>query len=80
LSKGDTSALILIKPTIEYLTGYMDALKRGWSPDNMREAARLEELEWIRRDRSSFLESLEDRRAKADPVRLPMRITPLRSV
>jgi len=63
--------MMLVRPTREYLAGYVAALKRGWSPDNMREAARLEELEWIQKDPVSFLESLEDRRAKAGPVRLP---------
>jgi len=62
--------MVLVKPSREYLPGYLDALKRGWSPDNMRAAARPEELEWIERDSGSFMESLEDI-AKAGPVRLP---------
>ena len=36
----------LVWPALEYLPGYVDALKRGWSPDNVRgEAATLEDLD-----------------------------------
>lgn len=29
----------LVRPSAALLTSYADALERGWSPDNMREAA-----------------------------------------
>jgi predicted acetyltransferase len=62
----------LVWPGREYLAGYVDALERGWSPDNVRgaEAAR-EQLEKIAQDADAFLASLVDREAKGDPVRLP---------
>jgi hypothetical protein len=50
----------------------MAALRRGWSPDNMRaEAAALEELDEIARDPAAFAERLDDRDARGGPVLLP---------
>jgi predicted acetyltransferase len=62
----------LVWPSPEYLSGYVDALRRGWSPDNVRpaEAAR-EQLAKIDADPDAFLASLVDREAKGDPIRLP---------
>lgn len=53
------------------MSSYVAALKRGWSPDNEREETRLEELKKIESDPERFLESLDDREAKGEPVRLP---------
>lgn len=63
--------MILVRPAEQYLASYVDALQRGWSPDNMQERARLDELERIERDWREFLDSLEDREAKGGPIRLP---------
>lgn len=41
------SAVRLIWPTEKYLPAYADALRKGWSPDNVRPEAALEELEAI---------------------------------
>jgi len=50
----------------------VDALRRGWSPDNLRgEAAAREELEWIARDRNEFLASLVDREARGARIVMP---------
>jgi len=64
--------MMLVWPAAGYLPGYVDALKRGWSPDNVRreEAAR-EHLEKIALDAGAFLASLVDREAKGDPITLP---------
>src|SRR6185503_3048860 len=64
--------MTLVWPAIEYLPGYVDALKRGWSPDNVRgdEAAR-EQLAKIAADADAFLASLVDKEAKGDPIVLP---------
>jgi hypothetical protein len=35
----------LVWPTEEYLPSYVDALRRGWSPDNLRPEAAREELD-----------------------------------
>jgi len=61
----------LVWPSMEYLPGYVAALERGWSPDNVRgEAAAQENLERIARDPGAFVASLVDREAKGEPIRL----------
>ena len=64
--------LKLVVPSLAYLDDYADALKRGWSPDNLRpeEAAR-DELEHIDADPAAFVGMLDDREAKAGPITLP---------
>jgi predicted acetyltransferase len=62
----------LVRPAPEHLTEYETALRRGWSPDNVRgEAARLEQLEKIARDAVGFLAGLDDRPARGGPITLP---------
>ena len=62
----------LIRPSGPYLPAYVDALRRGWSPDNLRgEAAIREELEAIAFDPQAFLARQDDPEAKAGPVTLP---------
>lgn len=61
----------LIVPAIERLPEYADALRRGWSPDNLRDEVRFEELQEIESDAEAFVARLEDRSAKLPPVRLP---------
>ncbi len=61
----------LVEPALEYLPGYVDALQRGWSPDNLREAAARDELAAIARDPRAFVAGLVDREAKGPPVVLP---------
>ena len=62
----------LLQPSLALLPGYVDALQRGWSPDNIRgEAATRDELEKIRRDPAAFVASLTDREARGPPVELP---------
>jgi len=65
-------SVTVVAPTHEHLREYVEALERGWSPDNVRgaEAAR-EQLEQIARDPDAFLASRDDREAKAGPIRLP---------
>ncbi len=64
--------LALVTPSPLYLPGYLDALHRGWSPDNVRgDAARLDELGRIDRDPDAFLASLVDREARGGPLRMP---------
>jgi hypothetical protein len=62
----------LVWPAAEFLPGYVDALERGWSADNVRgRVAGEEELEKIARDSAAFLASLVDREAKGEPVKMP---------
>lgn len=58
----------LTKPSLEYLPAYAEALRRGWSPDNIRPAASGEELEKIEKDPQAFVSSLDDPDARGDPV------------
>ena len=69
---NEDSGLQLEIPSLARLGEYTDALRRGWSPDNVRldEAAR-EELDWIAEDPAGFVARLDDREAKARPVTLP---------
>jgi len=62
----------LVWPSPEYLPGYVAALERGWSPDNLRGAARAQEqLTQIAGDPAAFLASLVDRDAAGPPLTLP---------
>ncbi len=64
--------LTLVWPSPEYLPGYVAALKRGWSPDNLRGAAAVrEELARIVEDADGFVASLVDREAAGLPITLP---------
>ncbi len=66
------AAVELLWPSRAYLPGYLDALNRGWSPDNVHgDRARLEELEKIAQDGDAFLASLVDREARGTPILLP---------
>ncbi|MEQ1868268.1 MAG: GNAT family N-acetyltransferase, partial [Micropepsaceae bacterium] len=60
------------KPTLNELSAYVGALKRGWGPDNMRAKASADEhLQRIERDPIAFVTSLDDPEAKGSPVTLP---------
>jgi predicted acetyltransferase len=64
--------LELLQPAASHLPGYVAALERGWSPDNVRGAAAAkEELEQIRGDPERFIQRMTDREAKGPPVVLP---------
>ena len=62
----------LVRPGAEHLRSYSAALRRGWSPDNVRgKAASDEQLEWIARDSAGFLAALDDPEGRGAPVKLP---------
>ena len=61
----------LVWPAAQYLPGYIHALEQGWSPDNLRPQAALEELARIADDPARFLSEQVDREAKGPPVILP---------
>jgi predicted acetyltransferase len=63
--------LTIETPAPEYLASYVDALERGWSPDNMRAETANDHLAAVSRDATSFLASLDDPEAKAGPITLP---------
>ena len=61
----------LVWPAPEYLSGYIDALDKGWSPDNRRPEAAQEHLARIADDPARFLAEQIDREAKGPKVTLP---------
>lgn len=63
--------LNLVWPASEYLESYRDALHRGWSPDNRRPEASVEEIARIEADPVLFLEQQVDRDARGPAVLLP---------
>lgn len=68
----------LVWPSRAYLPGYVDALERGWSPDNLRGAiAAQEELERIAADADAFLASLVDKEAAGDRGYATLTLRPL---
>jgi predicted acetyltransferase len=67
-----TYPMQLVPPSLDRLPSYVAALKRGWSPDNIKgAAASIEELAQIEKDPGAFVESLTDREAKGPPIVLP---------
>jgi predicted acetyltransferase len=65
--------ITLATPSREFLPAYLDALRRGWSPDNMQpEATAAREIEEIKRDADGFVRlKADDREARGGPIRLP---------
>lgn len=61
----------LVWPAAEYLPSYVDALERGWSPDNSRQERAREELALIARDPAAFLAEQVDREARGPAITLP---------
>ncbi len=62
----------LIRPSLETLPGFVAALKRGWSPDNVRaQSAAREMLEAIEQDPALFIAGTDDPEARGGPVVLP---------
>ncbi len=64
--------LELLSPSLDRLEAYVDALQRGWSPDNVRgAAAAVEQLAQIADDPAAFVASLDDVAANGPPIALP---------
>jgi predicted acetyltransferase len=61
----------LVCPGPEYLAGYVQALERGWSPDNLRPEASQDHLRRIAADAHAFLAMQTDREANGPPIPLP---------
>lgn len=67
----DVRELELVWPALEYLPGYVSALERGWSPDNVRPEVGAEELARIRESPERFVRLQVDRLAEGPPITLP---------
>ena len=61
----------LLEPNFDCLPAYLDALERGWPPDNLRPESTREQIEEIRKDAAAFLGGQVDREAKGPPIVLP---------
>jgi predicted acetyltransferase len=61
----------LVWPAAQYLPGYVHALRQGWSPDNLRPQAALDDLARIAEDPDRFLSEQVDREAKGPSITLP---------
>jgi predicted acetyltransferase len=61
----------LVWPSEPYLASYVAALERGWSPDNTRPEAAVEELARIARDPAAFLREMVDPEGKGPRVTMP---------
>lgn len=61
----------LVWPDAQYLAGYVHALQQGWSPDNLRPQAALDELARIVEDPERFVSQQVDREAKGPAITLP---------
>ena len=66
------SPVRLLKPALEHLDSYRDALERGWSPDNVNGRRTAErELREMAADPAAFIASLDDPEARGAPIELP---------
>ena len=63
--------LELVWPCAHYLPGYIDALRRGWSRDNLRPETAEEDFARIAEDPKRFLSEQVDREARGRPITLP---------
>jgi predicted acetyltransferase len=61
----------LVWPSVRYLSGYIDALRRGWSLYNLPSEAAQGELEKIAADPHAFLALQVDKTGAGPPVKLP---------
>jgi len=62
----------ILQPARDLLPGYVDALRRGWSADNVRGAvAAQEELAAIEADAAAFLAGLDDPEGRGAPIKAP---------
>ncbi len=66
-----THTLELVWPAVQYLPGYLHALRQGWSPDYLRPQTALDELAQIDQDPTGFLLAQVDRDANGPPIILP---------
>ena len=61
----------LVWPAAQYLPGYVHALRQGWSRDNLRPHAALDDLARIAENPDRFLSEQVDREAKGPLITLP---------
>jgi len=60
----------LIRPRTEHLDGYLDALRRGWSPNTEHVGFDQAEIDRVVGDPDRFLELCDDPEGRGDPIEL----------
>jgi predicted acetyltransferase len=64
--------MLLVKPGLDHLPSYTEALRRGFSPDSVRgSVAASEEVEAIAADPAAFVARMEDLEARGKPTTMP---------
>ena len=63
--------MILVRPAVEHLDSYVAALRSGWSPNNLRPEAGVEQLAEIERSAGAFLRDMDDPKGEGPPIELP---------
>ncbi|WP_424812855.1 GNAT family N-acetyltransferase [Roseococcus sp. YIM B11640] len=61
----------LVRPAPEHVASYQAALRRGWSPDNLRPEAALAELTALAADEAAFLAGFDDPEGRGPPLGMP---------
>lgn len=61
----------LIRPRTEHLDSYLDALRRGWSPNTEHVGFDQAAIDGVERDPDRFLELCDDPEAAGGPIELP---------
>jgi predicted acetyltransferase len=61
----------LIRPRAEHLPSYLDALRRGWSPNTEHVGVDQAEIDRVLEDPDRFLALRDDREAAGGPIELP---------
>jgi len=65
-------SMTIERPTLAMLPAYIDALRRGWSPDNINGKLTADrQMAAIETDAEAFVASLHDPEAKGAPITLP---------
>jgi predicted acetyltransferase len=64
-------AVELVRPRAEHLPSYLDALRRGWSPNTEHVGLDQAAIDRVTRDPDRFLALCDDREAAGDPIELP---------
>jgi predicted acetyltransferase len=67
-----TDPVKILKPSAGMLPAYIEALERGWNPDNVRgRAGAADHLSRISEDAAAFLATLDDEEAKGPDYKMP---------
>lgn len=64
-------ALQLVRPAADFLPHYIDALRAGWSPNNLRPEEAQEQLAEIEADAEAFVAARDDPLARGPRIKLP---------